>query len=91
MLTSLKRFVRGGQQHPGERFVQVGQRRRLTPFGLRTVRPTLEQLEDRRVPSTFLELFTAASIDSYAGVGFRENQVATLAASVNERPGFQFP
>jgi hypothetical protein len=86
MFSSLKRFVRGGQQHPGERIVQLGQCRRLTRGRRRTVRLTLEQLEDRRVPSTFLELFTAASIHSYAGVGFRENQVATLAASVNGAP-----
>jgi hypothetical protein len=50
----------------------------------RIFRPLLEQLEDRRLLSTVMQLNAASgTIDSYAGVGFQENYVATLFASVN--------
>jgi predicted chitinase len=84
MFTSLKQLVRGRQRQGDKRFGHVKQRSRST---LRRARGLiLETLEDRCVPSTVLELFTASSIQSYAGVGFRENQVATLSASVNGAP-----
>jgi predicted chitinase len=86
MFTSLREFMRGQRQQGDERLGHGKQRSRFTQHWARGVRLILEPLEDRRVPSTFLELLAGPSIHSYAGVGFRENQVATLAASVNGAP-----
>jgi hypothetical protein len=59
-------------------------RRNARPTG---VRPTLEALEDRVVLSTtqmYLQaLPPGQNVNSYAGVGLKENQVATLYAQVN--------
>src|SRR5208282_1733617 len=56
----------------------------------RSIRPWVEQLEDRRlmsitvlVPNVQLSLSPVGEVNSYAGVGFKENEVATLAVSVN--------
>ncbi len=51
-----------------------------------TFRPCLEQLEPRRLLAVVLQLGSATPINSYAGVGFQENEVATLAASDNGEP-----
>lgn len=47
----------------------------------------LEPLEVRALPSNVvLDLGAASSFSSYAGVGFQQNEVATLGASVNDAP-----
>ena len=48
--------------------------------------PCLEQLEPRRLLTVSTQLGAASPINSYAGVGFQENEVATLAASLNGEP-----
>lgn len=45
--------------------------------------PRLEELEDRRVPTTLINLTSVGTISSYAGVGFRENVLAGLTGYVN--------
>jgi predicted chitinase len=87
MFTSLKQSVRGRERHSDKPLGYVNkQRGRFTPRRAPRAGLVLERLEDRCVPSTLLQLFTGSSIQSYAGVGFRENEVATLAASVNGAP-----
>src|SRR5947209_6937363 len=86
MLTYLKQFRCGRQPGGRDSCGHIKQRRPLSISRARTVRPTLERLEDRRVPSTLLQLFNVSSIQSFARVGFRENEVATLSASVNGAP-----
>ncbi len=51
-----------------------------------SLRPRLELLEDRTLLSTSVQLFGYDTISSYAGVGFQQNQVAMLYASVNGQP-----
>src|SRR5262249_52910720 len=52
-----------------------------------TFRPALEPLEDRTVPTTVIQLFNVVSVDSFAGVGFRDNVVCnSMSASVNGTP-----
>jgi hypothetical protein len=56
-----------------------------------SVRPMLEQLEDRRLMATFQLLSvqgvnSPGNISSYAGVGFQENGVALLNVSANGSP-----
>jgi hypothetical protein len=50
------------------------------------VRPALEALEERCVPTVNMILYSTSLSSSYAGVGFTQNVVAEFAASVN---GFQ--
>ena len=69
---SFLRFIRSGTSH--------------RPVRRRFYRPIIEMLEDRRVLSATLQVTGAYGIPSFAGVGFQENQVATLAASVNGEP-----
>ncbi len=54
----------------------------------RALRPFLSRLEDRRLLSgtAQIELYGAYSISSYEGVGFQENEVATMQASLNGQP-----
>ena len=54
--------------------------------GSRLRRLVLERLEDRSLLSATLNVSGTYTINSYAGVGFQENEVATLAASVNGEP-----
>ena len=49
----------------------------------RTFKPSVDVLEDRQLLSTVMQLNGGNSVSSYAGVGFQENYVATLYASVN--------
>src|SRR5262249_59200431 len=50
----------------------------------RSCRPAVEAREDRRLLSNVqLSLGGGGPVSSFAGVGFRENQVATLSVSVN--------
>jgi predicted chitinase len=86
MFTSLKQIVRGRHRNADRRFDRATQRSRFTQRPGQGVELILERLEERCVPSTFLQLFTGPSIHSYTGVGFKENEVATLAASVNGAP-----
>jgi hypothetical protein len=51
-------------------------------------RPRLESLEDRCLPSANVQMAVNAgfTLYSYAGVGFQENDVATMQVSVNFQP-----
>jgi hypothetical protein len=46
----------------------------------------LERLEDRRLLTAQIELYGSYIPASYAGVGFQENEVATMQASLNGQP-----
>ncbi len=54
----------------------------------RSSRPMLQQLEDRRLLSgnVQFQLFGSIDLQSYAGVGFQENQVGSMTVSVNGQP-----
>ena len=55
---------------------------------LRSSRFLLEQLEDRRLLSgnVQIQLYGSYTLNSYAGVGFQENEVATMQVQVNGQP-----
>ena len=54
----------------------------------RFLKPLLDRLEDRLLLSgnTQIQLYGAYTLDSYAGVGFKENEVATMQAQLNGQP-----
>src|SRR5262249_36160601 len=71
-----------------------GRREEMSLFGSRRVRKSsrpgaiklrLEAMEERLVPTTTFNLSfrSPVNLDSYAGVGFHENEIATLTGFVN--------
>ncbi len=69
-------------------FRRIASSRYSPPKNRRSARPMLEQLEGRQLLSgnVQIQLYGVDTIDSYAGVGLQENQVADMNVQVNGQP-----